>query len=212
MTDKILVVCAHSDDQILGPGGTLAKYAKQGKKIKTIIVSYGESSHPHLKNEVTMKIRSNEAIEADNIIGGNGVNFIGIKEGSFLKNQSTIKKSILNFLNNYKPNKIFTHSDEDPHPDHRAVTKILLSQMDALDYDADVYMFDVWNIFRIRKRDLPKMYEDISSTFSIKLKALKCFSSQWLTMIFLLWTIYLRAIKNGFVVRKRFAERFYKIR
>ena len=212
MTEKILVVCAHSDDQILGPGGSLAKYARQGMKIKTLIISYGESSHPHLKEEITQKMRKREAEHADKVIGGDGVKFIGIKEGNFLEYQKRIKIEIIQLLNTYKPNKIFTHSDEDPHPDHRAVIKILLSSMDSIDYDADVYMFDVWNIFRIRKRDLPKMYVDISATFKIKLKALKCFSSQWMTMISLLWAIYLRAFKNGFTIRKRWAERFYKIR
>jgi LmbE family N-acetylglucosaminyl deacetylase len=45
----VLVIVAHNDDHIIGAGGTLAKYAQEGKKVRTIIMSYGESSHPHLK-------------------------------------------------------------------------------------------------------------------------------------------------------------------
>lgn len=41
MVERILVIVAHSDDQMLGPGGTLVKYAKEGKEIHTVIFSYG---------------------------------------------------------------------------------------------------------------------------------------------------------------------------
>ena len=33
---KILVIAAHPDDEVLGCGGTLAKYSKKGSKVKII--------------------------------------------------------------------------------------------------------------------------------------------------------------------------------
>jgi len=56
------------------------------------------------------------------------------------------------------------------------------------------------------------MYVDITDTFKLKLKALRCFKSQWMTMISLLWSVYFRAIINGLDARCKYAERFYKIR
>ena len=64
MTKKkksILVFCAHSDDEIFGPGATLAKYSRQGKKVYTVIFSYGESALAWLKPEVAIKTRIEEA-------------------------------------------------------------------------------------------------------------------------------------------------------
>ena len=75
--DDILVFCAHSDGKILGPGGTLAKYAKEGKKVRSIIFSYGEYSQPHLKKEIIINRRIKEAEEADKAIKGKGVQFLG---------------------------------------------------------------------------------------------------------------------------------------
>ncbi len=31
MPEKILIICAHNDDHILGLGGTIANYLKEGK-------------------------------------------------------------------------------------------------------------------------------------------------------------------------------------
>ena len=50
----MLVVCAHPDDNILGAGGTIAKYSSEGKKVITVIASYGESGNPWLKENVIL--------------------------------------------------------------------------------------------------------------------------------------------------------------
>ena len=58
--ENIFVFCAHSDDQIFGPGATLAKYASVGKGIYTVIFSYGRLSHPHFREEVIIETRVKE--------------------------------------------------------------------------------------------------------------------------------------------------------
>ena len=55
--------------------------------------------------------------------------------------------------------------------------------------------------------------EDISKTFSVKIKALKTFHSQKTRAIYqLTLPIFYRAISNGFKIKKRFAERFFRIK
>src|SRR3989344_6395589 len=81
--ESILVLCAHSDDQILGLGGTLAKYSNEGKKITIIIFSYGEKSHPWLKKKVTVRMRVKESQEAGKVIGAEKTIFMGLEEGRF---------------------------------------------------------------------------------------------------------------------------------
>lgn len=209
---SVLVICSHSDDQILGPGGTLAKYAEQGSIIYTVILSYGETSHIWYKKKVTAKIRVKEAEQADKIIGGKGVFFLGIPEGNFFKKKNEINEKLKKIINKKKPIKIFTHSINDPHKDHRDTNKIVLETADKIKYRGDVYTFDVWNPVNVVKRNQPKMYVDITGTFKKKIEALKQFKSQKIAMISLLWSIYLRAFLNGLNAKCRYAERFDKVR
>lgn len=210
--ENVLVFCAHSDDQILGPGATLAKYAKEGKIIHTIILSYGISSLPWLRESVAKRTRIKEAKAADKVIGGSGVEFFDLKEGNFMDTCKTsgADKEIFKVLKKLKPSKIFVHTFEDPHPDHRATYNILIDSVKKARLKPEIFLFDVWNPFTLRKSHLPKMYVDVTDTFKIKLKALKCFPSQWSSMISLMWSVYSKALIHGFHIHRIFAERFFK--
>lgn len=212
--ESVLVICAHSDDQILGVGGTLAKYAREGKKIIIVVFSYGERSHPWLKKKFTIKMRVKESQEAGKIIGAEKTIFFGLREGKFPEDfvEKEIHDKVYRIIDKYSPEKIFTHSADDPMPDHAAVNRFVLELCNEINYKGDVYSFDVWNPIKIKERDVPKLYVDISRTFKIKTQALKCYESQWMSMISLLWSVYWRAIRNGFKAHCLFAEVFYKIR
>ena len=211
--DCVMVICAHSDDQIFGVGGTLARYAQEGIGIHTIIFSYGESSHPLLKRKVTVEMRVKESQEADKVINGGGLAFLGLKEGRFKEEgeEKDIIAKLIRTIDHHKPSKIFTHSDGDPHPDHRIVCEMTLAAANKTRCRPDVYTFEVWTPIKVKNRHRPKLVVDITKTFPTKLTALKCFKSQWMTMITLLWSVYARAIINGFFNRCLFAETFYKI-
>ncbi|MBW2987243.1 PIG-L family deacetylase [Candidatus Woesearchaeota archaeon] len=213
--ENVLVICAHSDDQIFGPGGTIAKYAKQGINTITIIFTTGESSHPHYKPRVVTKMRMEETLEANKTIKGGDVIFFGLSEGKLYKDvvSKKIKPKIISLIKKYKPSKIFTHNPDDPHIDHKDAYKVTMEIIDKINYKGEVYIFDVWNLWNIRKRDLPRLYVDISDTFKLKIKALKCFESQVINALLpLLWSVYVRAIIHGIFNHCKYAERFYKIR
>lgn len=221
---SILIFCAHSDDQVLGVGGTMAKYARQGHEVYTYIFSFGELSHPHMKKEYIKEIRTEESLLADKIIGGKGVEFFGLVDGIMSKEiinkniYSKIKKIILD----KKPDKIFTHSVDDMLPDHRSVRRAVLKSYDDVvknsGFSCDVYSFDVWNLWNLKKRDKPVLVEDISDTFKFKIKALHEFKSQinifthaYLVNILYLG-VYVRAFLYGVKYQVKLAEVFHKIR
>ncbi|NQV08776.1 PIG-L family deacetylase [Candidatus Woesearchaeota archaeon] len=212
--NRIIIFCAHSDDQILGAGGTAAKYAKEGADIHTVIFSYGEGSHFWIKGEITSDIRVKEAKNADKIIKGNGVTFLGLTEGKFREQtkKKNLKKKVREIIEKIKPTKIFTHSKEDPHKDHYAVHDFILDTLNKMKYKCDVYSFDIWNPSRIKRRDHPKLVVDISETFRTKIKALKCFKGEKFALFWLFPTIYIKAISSGFQNHFRYAETFIKER
>ncbi len=212
--ERILIICAHNDDNIFGMGGTIAKYAKEGKTVKTVIFSFGALSHPHLKAEVITKRRVKESIKADKMIGGKGVTYLGLKEGKF--QQEIAGKGIAGIMEKIiekeKPDKIFTHSINDAHRDHRVVYNFVKNLTESIKYQGSIYLFGVWIPIRIKNRNLPKMVVDITETFNKKIDAIKAHASQQMTIISLLWNVYMKAIMNGWANNYRYAEVFYKLK
>ncbi len=209
---SILVICSHPDDEVFGVGGTIAKYSEEGYKVHVVIFSYGERSHPWIKDSITKEIRIKESKAAGEIIGCDETIFFGLKEGKFGEEveEKNISSMIKKIILKRKPEKIFTHSSDDPLPDHQEVFKAVMSSVEKISKKYEVYCFEVWNPVNLKKRNLPRLYVPIS--LEKKLSALKCFHSQTLSMISLLWTVYVRAIKAGLQSGSRFAEVFYKVR
>ncbi|MFH1331896.1 MAG: PIG-L family deacetylase [archaeon] len=208
--ERYLVFCAHADDEIVGMGGALSKYGKEGKDIITVIFSFGERSQPHLKEEHVAKERVLESRKVDYLVGKESI-FLGLDEGKILEQAEkfNVKDKIKMLIKKFKPNKIFTLSAYDPHKDHRDVNSIVVSAFDELKYKGELYTFEVWNVV---KENNPAIFVDVSDTFKKKLKLLKRYKSQKLS-IYLLWLpIYLRARRYGNKTGCKYAEKLYKIR
>jgi len=211
--ETILVFGAHSDDFVFGAGGTIAKYTKEKKKVISIVFSYGEKSHPWLKEKVAQKMRSKEAFKASKLLGCKTI-FFDLEELHFLKDyqEKNLEKQLTKLIQKQKPSKIFTHSDEDPHPDHKAANKITLQLLEQITFKPEVYIYSIWNPVSLKTK-YPVLYENITTTFSLKLQALKLFHSQRFHAFYpLILVVFYRAIKNGLKIKKRFAEKFYKIK
>ncbi|MCF7871402.1 PIG-L family deacetylase [Candidatus Woesearchaeota archaeon] len=220
----ILIICAHSDDQILGAGGTIKKYNEKGYEAHTIIFSYGELSHFHLKKDYVKEMRIKESEEAENIIGGKGITFYDHTDGQ-IKNETKTKqthKLIKQKINELKPEKIFTHSQDDIHPDHRAVYQTVLDAYNELpkktQKNIEIYSFEISQLWNLKKRKTPVLVIDITTQFKAKIKALHAFKSQInifshtyeVNLLYL--GVYVRAFIAGLIYKKKLAEIFYKIK
>ncbi|MEM0231313.1 MAG: PIG-L deacetylase family protein [Candidatus Woesearchaeota archaeon] len=210
---SLLIICAHPDDEVFGAGATVAKYVMDGWKARAIIFSYGEKSHIWLQKRVTIEMRVNEAKNADRIIGcSEPPIFLGLEEGKFLTQlkEKGLDKKIEEVIIQERPSKIFTHSYDDPHPDHRAVERAVREAVKNSGLNCEVLMFEVWNLINFRKRDKPRIYVNVSNTFDIKMAALREFKSQWIAMIPLLPKVFISTLVNGVYAGCLYAEKFYK--
>ena len=212
--DRVMIICAHPDDEIFGVGGTIAAYSKRGVKVTTVILSYGELTHPWIKPEHSVKTRVKESRTAGHEVGSYETIFIGVKEGSFEKalQDKDIKRRMKGIILDRNPTKIFTHSISDPHHDHRACYKVAVEIVDELKLKIDIYSFEIWNFFTLHERSQPKLFVDITDTFKIKLSALKRFKSQKSSYWSLLPMVYFRAMLNGINSGTKYSEVFYKVR
>jgi len=214
MKETILAIAAHNDDHIVGAGGALVKYAKEGMRVRTIICSFGEKSHPHLRKEVIVERLVKESIKADKIMGGAGVAYLGIREGYFEEDfkERDISAKLEWIIKKERPSKIFTHGIDDFHPDHRAVNRLIMRLIGEKKISCLVYSFEIWSLLKLRNRNLPRLVVDISNTFSTKIKAFLVHESQQLAIWSLLWRLIVKDWLSGLIHNYKYAEVFYRLK
>ncbi|MBW2972448.1 PIG-L family deacetylase [Candidatus Woesearchaeota archaeon] len=212
--ETILIICAHPDDEILGAGGTIAKYVKEGKRVIAVIFSYGENSHWWLQKKFTVEMRVKESKAAGAIVGIEKTFFLGLKDFELkeeMKDESRLEP-IEKIIRKYRPSKIFTHSPDDMiYSDHIAVWESVDKVTERMGYRGDIYVFNIW-AKDVRLSKNPKLYIDISDTFRLKWDALKCFRSQHMYIFQLYPGVLFRALRQGWSNRCRFAEAFTKVK
>ncbi len=127
---RLLCVLAHPDDETLGVGGTLAKYASEG--IETYVVSatrgergrFGDAPHPGL--EIVGQTREKELRAAAAILGVRSVSFLDYIDGDIDKadpNEAVTR--IVQKIRLIRPQVVVTFGPEGGygHPDHIAVSQ-----------------------------------------------------------------------------------------
>ena len=127
MKNKYLVIAAHPDDDILGCGGTLSKLAKRNL-IKIIFL--GEGSSCRFKLHSTNQNLIKKAINDREKSAKKALRYLGVKNYVFFNLPCgrldtvpilEINKIIENEIKKYRPDTIFTHSENDCNNDHRIV-------------------------------------------------------------------------------------------
>lgn len=125
---KILCVFAHPDDEAFGPGGTLAKYAREGVQIFLVCVTSGDAIEKYAKgnNVKTLgNVRRKELKRSAEILGIKEVIFLDFADGSLNNNnyhEVTGKLKVI--LEKIKPDTIMTFAENgvSGHLDHVAVS------------------------------------------------------------------------------------------
>ncbi len=215
----VVIFAAHNDDHALAMGGTVAKHYKEKEEVVTFIGSFGELSHPHLKPEVIRKTRVREAQRADRVYGGKGrVIFLGLRELHFAEDfkRKRLDRELAKRLRKLKPSKIYLPGENDFHPDHKAISKLVLDLLESAKLKSEVYAYYTYPNLRHPKS--AKLVVDVSSTFKKKLEALQQYKSQIniFTHAISNNALYIYTIVknwlNGFLHGTRFVETFYKLR
>jgi len=189
--NKILIVAAHPDDEILGCGGLIAKKIKQKNNIRILFLAEGVTSRYSL-NEINSKrvinkskIRNNNAIIALKSLGIKK-NEIYLSDNPCCRldnfNQLEIVKNIEKHVDDFKPNQIFTHWHSDANIDHRIVyeatitaTRPIYSFKIDLLASYEVLSSTEWNF---KKPFHPNYFEDITNYIDKKISAIKLYKDE----------------------------------
>ena len=189
MKKKLLIVAAHPDDEILGCGGTIAKYIKQGAKVKTIILTKGISSrHEKITNKVKnlqSKLHKSSLL-ANRAIGVKEISYYDLSDNEFdNKSLLSLVKLLENEIKKFKPNKIFTHFINDLNIDHQYTAKAVITaaRPEYQNSVSEIIFFEVNSStdYQINSNGMqfePNFFVDISKTLKNKKNALNFYKSE----------------------------------
>jgi LmbE family N-acetylglucosaminyl deacetylase len=178
--ERILIICAHPDDETLGMGGTISIYAKNGAKIFVLICADGETSRGGKLSVVKKRQKQAE----------NALSVLGVKEYDFLQypDQLLEKVSLLELsgkiekiIKKWKPDTVYTHFGEDLNQDHRRVFEATMISVRPVPKSTvqNVLCFETpssteWGTGKFH----PNYFVDIKSTINQKIKAMKKYSDE----------------------------------
>jgi len=128
---RLMCVLAHPDDESLGTGGTLAKYARQG--VETYLVTATRGERGRFGNGETKpspqqvgQVRRNELLAAAQILGIKEVHFLDYMDGDLDQvNPGEAIGRIAELFCRIKPQVVITFGPEGAygHPDHIAISQ-----------------------------------------------------------------------------------------
>lgn len=181
---RILVVAAHPDDEMLGCGGTLAKLAAEGKKIRILLL--GEGPTARLDAEHTRELAQTSALAASASLGISDVHFCNLPDNRFDSLELLdIVQIIESHAQNFCPNVVFTHHVGDMNFDHCITHRATMTAFRPLpDCDTTILLgFETLSSTEYSPAGTgsafcPNFFVNIEDTLLIKQTALHSYASE----------------------------------
>lgn len=198
LPQRAMSIHAHPDDQEFTIGGTLAKWAKAGCEIISVVITSGDSgsNDPDKGAEykpVLAALREKEQLAANAVLGVKETIFLRYPDGE-LEPSLALRKDLTRLIRRFKPDVVLTGNPQGwfygneyiNHPDHRAAaqaaceavfpsagTRLIFADLLSAGYEPHevrrLYIHGVEN---------PDTWVDISETLDLKIKALQQHASQ----------------------------------
>ncbi|MEO8514341.1 MAG: bacillithiol biosynthesis deacetylase BshB1 [Ignavibacteria bacterium] len=174
-----LFFAAHPDDAELCCGGTIAALIKEGKKAGIIDLTKGE-----LGTRGSVNLRKKESERASKVLGISVRENLGIADGN-IQNTPVNRLKVIKAIRKYRPKVIFFPHYYDRHPDHynthilvkeaafySGLCKIITKGFEAYRPKRSFYYMQSYTFE-------PNVIMDITAAYDTKIKAVKCYSSQF---------------------------------
>jgi LmbE family N-acetylglucosaminyl deacetylase len=199
LSETIVIVAPHMDDEALACGGLIAQlphknklhiiYATDGMRSPAPIMA-GDKISPDLG-----KVRMNESVKAMTLLGvpEQNLHFLCLPEAELTMNRSRLGEMLLENLQAIGPQVVFIPFRYDRHPDHLAVNHVVVSAVERGNLQARLIEYFVYYRWRLMpKRDIRKYVKpnvlyrlDIADVAAQKRQSLDRFTSQ--TTIYYPW-------------------------
>ena len=177
MSNRVLVVAAHPDDELLGIGGIVIKHVRAGDEVRSIIMCEGESLRYH------GDVGQNTAIqEAASVMGVGKIYHLKYPDQKLDTYTLTELITPLEEISEeYRPNIIYCQSACDANRDHKILFEAaMIAFRPTSEWIEDFYSFYTassteWGVPR---NFVPDTWIDISDTLDKKIEAFEKYQSE----------------------------------
>jgi N-acetylglucosamine malate deacetylase 1 len=162
---RLLVVAPHMDDDVIGPGGTLALHRQKGSSVNVVFCAAGATPEQD-------RTRKAEARAAAEFMGFERVDWLDFPEGGLSPNEAALADQLGRLITELKPDQLFCPYVADHHRDHSAVALALAAALEQTAWQGEVWCYEVWSPL------WPNVAVDISSVVDTKRRAIELYTSQ----------------------------------
>lgn len=185
-TKKVLIIAPHCDDEVLGCGGSIAKYGAQKVEVHVAIMTNGHLGAPELFSaEGTQKVRS-EAVAAHKLLGVKDTHFLDFpapRLDTVPGYQLALKLTKL--IEQLQPGTLYIPHRGDIHKDHHHTFEAALVAARPINDNPvkRIYAYETlseteWAAPYSNEAFIPTRFVDISGYLEKKIEAFQCFTTQ----------------------------------
>lgn len=190
MTDTILVVAAHPDDEVLGCGATMAAHVRAGDVVHVLILAEGITSRSEKRSRRAhsgaLSKLAQCARKANRILGVRSVTLKNYPDNRLDSVELLeIVRAVERHVTKLKPQSVYTHHANDLNVDHRRVHEAVVTACRPVPGQTvkRLMFFEVpssteWQISAAAAVFAPNRFVDISATLELKVRALQAYSSE----------------------------------
>jgi LmbE family N-acetylglucosaminyl deacetylase len=195
---RVMSIHAHPDDQEFSVAGTLAKWARAGCEIISVIITSGDSGSNDPSKDgsykpVLAELREKEQLAANDLLGVKETVFLRYPDGE-LEATLELRKELTRLVRRFKPDTVLTGNPEAwfygdeylNHPDHRAAaqaaceavfpsagSRLMFADLLPAGYEPH----EVKRLY-VHGTDKSNTWVDITETMDLKIQALQQHVSQ----------------------------------
>ena len=193
MSQTVLVIAAHPDDEVLGVGATMAKRAQAGDQVYVVFVATGISAryespadHQDEINAAITELKGHAKKSAD-ILGVQKIFYLDFPDNRMdTVSRMDVAHAIKKVIQEVQPDVVYTHHDGDYNWDHGIVydATLMAARANSGDiYPKEIYTYEVLSSTERNFQNghtvfCPTVFEDVKQTIALKKQAMQCYVSE----------------------------------
>ncbi|MFE1441624.1 PIG-L deacetylase family protein [Streptomyces sp. NPDC058739] len=181
----VLAVVAHPDDEVIGPGGTLAKHAKAGDEVHVLILADGKTSRADdPAPEASAAASAQEAADSAAVLGTAAVHRLDLADNQLdTYPLLALAQQVSAVVERVAPHTVYTHHSGDLNVDHELTARACMiacrphvSPVRWLLGFSTLSATDAG--YAGRAPFVPAVYSDITDSLDRKLDAMRAYASE----------------------------------